>query len=190
MQLPTYTDEPAAEDRARLLTALVERLRAVGRADLAPDLIRRAARADADELVHVLHAIDMLTGAVEPARTNVVPTIREIGERWTGGDLARDYPDHVRVKASVGHDIGRLEKYIYPVVGDIRIDAFTLDHARIVMRGMTTENAVATRRHVAQLMNRICKMAVFPLQLIATYPLPFGVLAKNRTRQGKRIARP
>ncbi len=37
LQLPTCTDEPSAEERARLLTTVVERLRAVGRADLAPD---------------------------------------------------------------------------------------------------------------------------------------------------------
>src|SRR3954470_11968911 len=79
LQLPTCADEPAAEERARLLTTLVERLRAVGRADLARDLVRRAARADADELDHVLLAVNMITGAVEPARTNLVPTIREIG---------------------------------------------------------------------------------------------------------------
>ena len=54
LQLPTCADEPSAEERARLLTTLVERLKAVGRADLAPDLIRRAAQADADELVHVV----------------------------------------------------------------------------------------------------------------------------------------
>jgi len=44
-------------------------------------------------------------------------------------------------------------------------------------RGATLR-APANRRHLAQSLNRICKMTVFPLQLIATYPLPFGVLAK------------
>ncbi len=178
LQLPACTDEPSAEERARLLTTLVERLKAVGRADLAPDLIRRAARADADELVHVLHAIDMITGAVEPARTNLVPTIREIGERWTRGDLAREYPDHIKMKDSQSHDAGRLELYVYPLVGDVSIDRFSLDHAEAVMRAMPAKRAPATRRHIAQLIHRICKMAVFPLRLVAQNPLPPGFLPK------------
>ncbi len=178
MQLPTCTDEPSAEDRARLLTTLVERLRAVGRADLAPDIIRRAARADADELARVLLAVDMITGAVEPARTNLVPTIREIGERWTRGDLAREFPDHIKSKDGASHDGGRLELYVYPIAGDVSIDRFSLDHAEAIMRALPAKRAPATRRHIAQLIHRICKMAVFPLRIVVQNPLPPGFLPK------------
>jgi integrase len=46
------------------------------------------------------------------------------------------------------------------------------------MRGIPPERAAATRRHVAQLLHRLCAMAVFPLRLIAASPLPRGFLPK------------
>lgn len=176
--LPTCQTKSEADARGAILSEIADKLRKAGRLDVTRTYLDAAASAaDAKALDQVLRNVDLV--CLGRAPNAAMPTIRELGEAWSRGDLARDYPDHVRVKASVGHDIGRLEKYIYPVVGDVRIDAFTLDHARAVMRGMgSTENAVATRRHVAQIMNRICKMAVFPLQLITTNPLPTGFLPK------------
>ncbi|MDI3290478.1 tyrosine-type recombinase/integrase [Polyangium sp. 15x6] len=46
------------------------------------------------------------------------------------------------------------------------------------MRGIPPERASATRRHVAQILHRLCAMAVFPLRLIAASPLPRGFLPK------------
>jgi len=160
-----------------LRTLMATMLRKAGRLDIARTYLDAAANAsDTKALEQVLRNVDLVCQGRGPNAK--MPTIRELGESWTRGDLARDYPDHVRVKKSVGHDISRLENYVYPVVGDIRIDTFTLDHVRIVMRGITEGRAVATRRQVAQLLHRICKMAVFPLQLIATNPLPSGFLPK------------
>ncbi len=175
--LPTCQIKSAADTRAAALSEISDKLRKAGRLDIARTYLDAVASAtDAKALEQVLRNVDLVCQGHGPNAK--MPTIRELGESWTRGDLARDYPDHVRVKKSVGHDISRLENYVYPVVGDIRIDAFTLDHARIVMRGITEGRAVATRRQVAQLLHRICKMAVFPLQLIATNPLPSGFLPK------------
>ena len=176
--LPTCQTKSEADTRAAALSEIADQLRKAGRLDIARTYLDATAGAtDAKALEQILRNVDLVCLGRGPNAK--MPTIRELGEAWTRGDLARDYPDHVRVKKSVGHDISRLENYVYPVVGDIPIDAFRLDHARAVMRNMTTtENAVATRRHIAQIMNRICKMAVFPLQLIATNPLPSGFLPK------------
>ncbi len=175
--LPTCQTKSEADARGAALSEVADKLRKAGRLDVARTYLDAAASApDAKALEQVLRNVDLVCQGRGPDAK--MPTIRELGESWTRGDLARDYPDHVRVKKSVGHDISRLENYVYPIVGDIRIDAFTLDHARIVMRGITEGRAVATRRQVAQLLHRICKMAVFPLQLLATNPLPSGFLPK------------
>ena len=175
--LPTCQTKSEADARATALSEIADKLRKAGRLDIARTYLDAAASAvDTKALEQVLRNVDLV--CLGRAPNAKLPTIRELGEAWTRGDLARDYPDHVRVKRSVGHDVGRLENYVYPIVGDLRIDAFTLDHARTVMRGITTGRTVATRRHVAQLLNRICKMAVFPLQLIETNPLPSGFLPK------------
>jgi integrase len=58
------------------------------------------------------------------------------------------------------------------------MDQFTLDDAEEVMRGVPADLAVATRRHIAQLLYRMCRMAVFPLRIIRTNPLPVGFLPK------------
>ena len=114
---------------------------------------------------------------VMPKRNGKAPTLRELGRRWTSGELALEHPDHVKDKRSADNDVSRLERYVYPVAGDVPIDRFTLDHAELVMRGIPPERASATRRHVAQLLHRLCAMAVFRLRLIAASPL--------RGRQGE-----
>jgi integrase len=84
----------------------------------------------------------------------------------------------LRRKRSAGEDEERLERYVYPVVGEVPIDQFTLDDAEEVMRGVPADRAAATRRQVAQLLYRMCRMAVFPLRIIEANPLPSGFLPK------------
>ena len=111
-------------------------------------------------------------------REGNAPTVRELGERWTSGELAREYPDHVKEKRSAEHDRGRLELYVFPVIGNVPMDKLTLEHAQLVMRGVPTDLAAGTRRQLAQLLHRLCAMAVFPMCLRQTNPLPRGFLPK------------
>ncbi len=67
------------------------------------------------------------------AQRNHKPTFRALAEDWTSGELARRHPDHVKVKKTAHDDELRLEKHVYPHVGDIEIDALTLDDAERVM---------------------------------------------------------
>ena len=108
-----------------------------------------------------------------------VATVRTLGERWTTGDLARVHPDQVRPKKSADKDVYRFERYVYPLIGDIPIADFTLDHAEAVMRAIPAERAAASRRQVvAQLLHPLMGIAVFPLRLRASNPLPRGFLPK------------
>src|SRR5690606_8907223 len=74
-------------------------------------------------------------GATAPQRP---VTFRELGELWTSGELARQYPDHVRAKRSAEADkirFGILNK----TIGDVRIDRFTLEDAKRAMAALPSD---------------------------------------------------
>jgi len=187
--LPTCTTAEAAHERAQLLAELAVRLGAAEHVhpDVARGILERAAQRDGKALAAVLEAADKLCrGEVRPvAASPRGPTIEELGWRWTSGELAREYPDHVRNKDSVDQDIYRLERYVYPVVGPVLVVDFTLDHGQAVIRTVPAERSSATRRHVAQLLSRLMGIAVFPLRLISASPLPRGFLPKVTTDKAK-----
>ena len=177
--MPTCTDEPSADERAQVVAEVAQQL--------------RAARIDVDQVRKVLNVI-----AASPARalaTNLraaaelaggharpigsapaLPTFKAIGEDWVSGKLAKRFPDQIKVKRSADDDESRLRMYIYPVLQDVPIDRVTLDACEDVMRKLPAHLAVATRRNIGQLVTRIMAMAVYPLRLIATSPVPRGFL--------------
>ncbi len=177
--LSTCNDRESAEARTGLLANFAKRLREAKREDVTLQLLDHAATLENHKLDDVRRAVDLIVqGKVVRTREGNAPTVRELGERWTRGDLAREYPDHVKAKRSAEHDRGRLEMYVYPVIGNIPIDKLTLEHAQLVMRGVPIDLAAGTRRQVAQLLHRLCAMAVFPMCLRQTNPLPRGFLPK------------
>jgi integrase len=186
--LATCATREQAEARLAILVELVPRLREGGVAlGTMERLVLLVGERDGAGLADVLAAADALARgdarvagaarAQSSARASG-PTVRELGERWTSGELARLHPDHVRVKRSAEDDRLRLEKHVYPRVGDVPITSFTLDMAEDVMRRIPGERSPATRRHVAQLLVRLLALAVFPLRLITATPLPRGFLPK------------
>jgi hypothetical protein len=68
----------------------------------------------------------------------------------------------VAEKRSVAEDIYRFDAHIYPLVGAVPLRQFTIEHAESVMRALPEDRSPATRRHVAQLMSRVLKLAVYP----------------------------
>jgi len=169
----------AAEQRATLLADFATKLRNAGREDVVVELLEVAVKRTGRELDDVRRAVDHIVGGKWIRKGNCnVPTVRQFGKRWTTGELTRLYPDHIRRKRSANEDDERLERYVYPVVGDVPMDKFTLDDAEEVMRGVPPDRAAATRRHIAQLLYRMCRMAVFPLRLLKASPLPSGFLPK------------
>ena len=111
------------------------------------------------------------------------PTFSEVAKQWTEGDLARDWPDHVKAKDS-GPDERRLKRLNATDIdgrafGDIPISRLKLDHVEAVMRALpATARRPATRRHYAQCIARVLALAVYPLRLIKSSPLPKGFLPK------------
>jgi integrase len=181
--LETCTTREQAEARKVLLSDIAARLRAAGvSVETIEKLVRLAGERDGAGLADVLQTVDAFcTGAAREKpkpRTSSSPTFQAIGERWTKGELARDFPDHVKAKRSADDDRYRLERHVYPALEGVTIEGFGLDDAERVMRGLPAERSTATRRHVAQLLTRILSLAVFPLRLIKVSPIPRGFLPK------------
>ncbi len=186
--LSTCKNEQAAQERLELLAGLARRLRDAGREDLVEELVDRAASAEGRALDEVLRTADLIVArklAGVPKEPDPIPTIRQLGTLWTSGELHKQFPDHIKRKSTADDDAGRFEKHVYPVIGEIPIDAFTLDHANLVMAGIPAGRAPATRRHIAQLLHRMCAMALFPLRIIKTNPLPEGFLPPIPTGKAK-----
>jgi len=180
--LPTCTTEAQALERCALLAGLAAKLRAAGvAADLSRTMLERVGARDGKALAAELAAVNLVCS--DKARRIASPagaTFEEVGVRWTSGELARLYPDQVKVKRTNERDRQRLETYVYPLVRGLPIASFALDDAERIMRALPPERVrtPATRRHVAQLLHRVLALAVFPLRLREANPLPPGFMPK------------
>jgi integrase len=186
--LPTCKTAGAAEARRAVLADFAKSLRGVNvPVDVARTFLLRAGEAaEGKALDKVRRTIDAVcSGEARPIADPSKPkTFRDVGERWTSGDLARLYPDHVKVKKSTDLDRGRLERYIYPLLEGVTIEGFTLDDAERVMRALPHKEP-STRRRFALLLHRVLSLGVFPLRLRADNPLPRGFLPKNGSEKAK-----
>ncbi|MDI3291507.1 site-specific integrase [Polyangium sp. 15x6] len=182
--LETCKDEASAIARRAVLAELAAKLRKCGRDDIAPDIIKRAAMRDGKALDEVRKAVDMIASG-QVVQKNLTPTIEQIGKRWTSGELAELHPDRVKRRRAAKGDSYWLGRYVYPMVGDVAIDKFSLDHAEAVMRSLPAKLAPNSRRSVAQLMHRICSLAVLPLRHIAANPLPPGFVPRYQAGKAK-----
>lgn len=187
-ELPTCQDEAAARERVALLVEVAAALAEAGQLDLGPALLAKAAAADSPKALadvrRVVAGVAAGNLVREGAREGM--TFRELATLWTSGELARRHPDHVRARGDVSNDRGRLGKHVYPAgVGEVPIAAFTLDHAERVMAMLPTELSASTRRHVALLLHRVLGLAVFPMRLRESNPLPRGWLPKPSATKAK-----
>jgi integrase len=202
--------------RARDVQALVTTYRAGG-ADLEmlEALLKSAASADAEKMAAIGRAIaGFCEGKIPKAKPSPVSaknTIRGIGERWTSGELHRLYRDHVRDKKSATDDGYRLETLCETRIADIPVERLTLDDADAAMgeldavrqriedrrakaRGGAPRQlaplGAGGRRQYAQMVSRICAMAVYPLKLIAVSPIPKGWLPRVPNDKAKGLVYP
>jgi len=182
-KLPTCTTRDEARARCDVLADLARQLRAAGHGERAERLCARAAAApDGAHVRAVQEAVALLcAGRAQPIQQGDAPlTFQALGERWTSGELARLHPDHVRLKGTSAQDRGRLERYVYPWIGDKPVRDVTLDDCEAIMRALPPERVrtPGARRQVAQVLHRLLALAVFPLRLIPASPLPKGFLPK------------
>lgn len=106
------------------------------------------------------------------------PTFGDVARRWTSGELARTYPDHVRAKRSAADDVQRLDAYVLPHLKDTPIAELTLDDVDRVMLALPAHLAPGTRRQVAQVVAKVLALAVYPLKARAANPIPRGWLPR------------
>jgi len=176
--MPTCTTDDEAQERSKLLADVAKRLRGTTASEeQARDALKLVAAAAPRSLRNALTMVDEIAGR-EVASVSVpgVQTFRQLGEEWTSGDLAKRFPDQIRLKRSAHTDVSRLTTYVYPLIGSVAIDRLTLDHCEEVMRRLPPERATATRRNVGQLITRLLTLAVYPLRLIERSPVPKGFL--------------
>jgi integrase len=185
--LPLSTTREDAEVRDKLMAELIAALHKAGAASFLDETIAQVATKPAAQLAAVrAYVLDKLcTGRlVSKERTaGMGLTFQDLGEQWTSGELARQYPDHVREKRSAQDDVWRLEKHVYPRIGNVPIAAFRLEHAEAVMAKLPRSLTSASRRQIAQVMGRLMKLAVYPCRLIGQNPIPEGFLPPVRNRK-------
>jgi integrase len=173
----------AAVRHAAFIAEQIDRLRSARRLEFVERLLDLATVADNRELDRVKRGVDAIVGRAfdrlpEDRGTSQETTFRAFAEQWTSGELRRHFPDYVALKRSVAEDVYRLRAHFYPVVGDIPLRSFTLGHAEMVMRSLPEGRTPGTRRHVAQLVSRVLKLAVYPARVLERTPIPPGFLPK------------
>jgi len=182
-------DEKAIADRCDLIADVVHRLINAGLRHRARDFaILLGEETNAKRLERVLKQIDRLIegNIVSAAGT----TVKQFGDRWTSGDLHREFPRHVKLKATAEEDGQMLRKYVYPEIGGTPVAHVTLDDAERVMAKLPAELSTARARHVAQAMHRMFNLAVYPARLIKVNPLPKGFLPKLGAGKAKQYLYP
>ena len=170
-----------ARARCNALAAMAARLRRAGHTAEIEQLLAMGAKARAGRSwTAVCTAAEMLcTGQTQAAGAPVPPAFEEFAKRWTDGELAKTFPDHVPAKDSAP-DVRFLRKYVCPHVQGVRIDEFGLDDADRVMTSLPANLSSATRRQVAQVVRRVLGLAVYPARYIKENPIPRGWLPKVR----------
>jgi integrase len=179
--LPTCRTQAEAEARSVLLAEQARRLRRAGHigSKAADTFLLELSKARNPK--DALEAINVLLGGVAVVDTKPEgPTFREVAEEWTSGKLHKRYPDHVKIKKSVDDEEQRFGK-LYDTIGDVPLATFTLEDAERAMAKLPEGRTPATRRHYAQLISKVLRLAVYPLRLIERSPLPTGFLPSNKS---------
>ncbi len=183
--LVTCKTQEEAEARRDFIADQLSRLADGGRSDFGEKLLELASRAELGRLERVRRGVDVILAgnfeAPQPdasAVPDVGPTFQEFAESWTSEKLHQAHPDHVAVKRSASDDIYRLKAHVYPLVGSVLLREFKSNHAELVMGSLPKDLSAASRRHVAQLIHRVLKLAVYPARIIEQSPVPVGFLPK------------
>lgn len=198
LQLPATFDGPAAETRREILADAAKRLRAASVArERIVDYLERLAAAEGKDVKTRLAAIDIIERreSADTSKPGAETTYEQIGKAWTSGELARQYPDHVRAKSAktAADDAALLERYVYPVLGPrFRAADFTVDHALTVLRSLPAPPALHlnTRRKIIQRALRVVSLAVFPLRLLAANPIPRNFLPRSAPEPARQALYP
>ena len=196
--LRSCATEEEAERRKLAIARLIARLRETGYAALIPNTIRDAGSVDEQGFRKLVTLCERIASGKEPGLARSMgarregTTVKELADLWTSGDLAKDYPDHVKLKKSGFEDaqkLGWLSKVRMPDAskfGDRAIASITLDDCDHVMSALPKHvQAPSTRRSYAQSLRKLLDYAVYPLRLLRTMPIPKGWLPKVKSDKAK-----
>ena len=190
--------EEAAKRRKAAIAQLVANLREAGHIAVIANTIRDGARLDAEGFRKLQKLVGRIVAGKEPglaggprARREGM-TVSELAKLWTSGELAEQYPDHVRVKKTSGDD-ARIFTWLSKVrmpdgstFGDRVVAEMTLDDCDHVMAALPkTAESPAARRHYAQSLRKLLTYAVYPLRLLPTLPIPKGWLPRGGSDKAK-----
>lgn len=182
--LPACRTEDEADRRCEIIADVAQRLLDGGRVDKVKDIADQLGAATSAKQIDLIQKSVARLLSETFVRSDDM-TFGKFAGMWTSGELHRQFPDHIKQKASAKDDEGRLAKYVLPIVEDVPLRAFSLDHAELIMRGIPREASAATRRHVAQILNRLLKIAAYPARMIERSPLPTGFLPKLGPEKAK-----
>jgi len=191
IRLLTCKTEVQAQARCAFISEHLKQLRAAGREDFANKLLELAGKAELKELDRIARGVQAIASGDferpnEPQSPLApAPTFKEFAERWTSGELHRSYPDHVKRKDSVDDDCYRLTAHLFPIIGDVALTDFKFEHADLAMRSLPPELSSGSRRHIAQLISRILRLAVYPGRIIEQSPIPKGFLPKPHSSRAQ-----
>ena len=201
--LHTCTTEKEAEARKTAIAKLIARLRESGHLAMVPNVIRDAGGLDAAAMRDLERLVERVASGKEPglAKQQGVrrdgTTIAELAKLWTSGDLAKEYPDHVRAKKTSGDDkraltwLGKVRMPDGKTFGQRAVASITLDDCDHVMTALPkTAESAATRRGYAQSLRKLLVYAVYPLRLLPTLPIPKGWLPKSKGDKAKQWVYP
>lgn len=172
---PEGLSEVQAEARCASINRLALRLRQAGQQALVERTVDELAAAAEDELPRLAAYVErrLVAGARKP-RDGAL-TFQQFAERWTSGELHRQYPDRVKAKDSKD-DVQRLTAYVYPHIGHLQLADIDVDDLEGVLSELPRHLGPGTRRQVAQVMARVLRLAAMPAKLIRVSPVPEGFL--------------
>src|ERR1019366_889021 len=148
--LRTCTTEDEAKRRQLAIAKLIARLRETGHGAVIPTTIKEPG----------------LPSPKTGRRADI--TVEQLAKLWTSGELAEQYPDHVRVKRSSDTDaamltwLGKVRLPDGTTFGARAVAAVTLDDCDHVMGALPkTAQSPSSRRQYAQALRKLLVYAVY-----------------------------
>src|SRR5262249_26501089 len=94
-------------------------------------------------------------------------------------------PDDIDPKKTAGQDLGRLRKWVFPMLEHVPLKDVTLAMARDVLKAIPPTKSRATRKHVGQAISKVMKLALNPGELIEQNPIPPGFGGRKGPQKAK-----
>ena len=172
-----------AEARCKVLNDIAQRMASLD-VVIAKDLLTQIAAVPEQKLRAACAGADRFIGGYRPPSS--APTLRQVGKRWTGGELHAEYKDDVEsmsVRSADGTD-ELLEKWVYKIIGDLPVDQIDLDAADRVKKYLSqSELEDSSRANVLARFRALMNICVYPLKLINRTPLPPGWVPRKPKRR-------